>query len=294
MPQRPPSAGSALRKATAKVAATNALAGCPAPPKAKSNPENVKVCVRCRPLNRTERTLNEEFILKFNPATQQLCITNPQPLPSEDPEHVFGFDHVYDPDSASQKVFEDMGLPLVENIFDGFNASIFAYGQTGSGKTHSMMGTPDDPGVIPRVCGAIFERAEAAAGMKVTIRASYLQIYREVLEDLLSPGPELKIRRDPKLGTQVQGLSEHVLSDGAGLAALIEAGQKRRAVAATAMNAESSRSHAVVIIRVDQVSDPAAGACASTRVVLPLGASRVEMLLRSALQSARLCAPVPG
>ena len=86
----------------------------------------------------------------------------------------------------------------------------------------------------------------------MSVRASYLQIYREVLQDLSSKAPaeDLKIRRDPKLGTYVQGLTEVELTTPAQLAALIDEGNKRRATATTLMNAESSRSHAVVIVKV--------------------------------------------
>ena len=120
-------------------------------------------------------------------------------------------------------VSQDMGAPLVEKLFEGFNGTLFAYGQTGSGKTYSMMGSPADPGVIPKVVAAIFERCAALAegvgvrvrvraitltltltlsrcaalgeGVGVSVRASYLQIYREVLQDLSSKAPaeDLKI-----------------------------------------------------------------------------------------------------
>ena len=54
-----------------------------------------------------------------------------------------------------------MGTGVLQNAFDGYNACIFAYGQTGSGKSYTMMGAPDDRGVIPRLCTALFERINA-------------------------------------------------------------------------------------------------------------------------------------
>ena len=280
----PPSALQAgLRKAAAGVRVANALAA-GTPPKPKADPNKIKVGVRCRPLNRTELSLNDDFVVQFDENAPQLCITNPQPLHSEDVESMFAYDHVYGEDSTSEQVFEDMGKPLVDSLFDGFNASIFAYGQTGSGKTHTMMGTPGDQGLIPRVCRNIFERIEALGdGSKVTVVASYLQIYREVLQDLLGDSKdELKIRRDPKMGTYVQGLSEHELSSASGLTALIDAGNKKRAVASTQMNSESSRSHAVVIIRVQQ-QETSGGACG----VKALSESSAELSETSAGGAAR-------
>ena len=91
-------------------------------------------------------------------------------------------------------------------------------------------------------------------GATVTVHASYVQIYREVLQDLIGKDvvEELKIRRDPLIGTYVQGLTEHELHSPSGLTKLIDFGNERRATASTLMNATSSRSHAVVIIRIDQ------------------------------------------
>ena len=96
-----------------------------------------------------------------------------------------------------------MGAPLVEKLFEGFNGTLFAYGQTGSGKTYSMMGSPADPGVIPKVVAAIFGRcATLPEGVGVSVRASYLQIYREVLQDLSSlKVPALRARA--RLGVRV-------------------------------------------------------------------------------------------
>ena len=242
-------------KVKAGVTASKMLAGSAAP-QSRGDPNNIKVGVRCRPLNGTEKELNENTIVQFS--GNKICISNPSPGAGEPPDHVFAYDYMYEQDSFSENVFVDMAQPLVEGLFDGFNGTIFAYGQTGSGKTHSMMGNSKDPGVIPRCATDIFERvsaliSELGEGATVSVRASYIQIYREVLQDLLGNlSEDLKIRRDPKVGTYVQGLSEHTLYDANGLASVIEQGNKKRAVASTLMNSESSRSHAVVIIRLEQ------------------------------------------
>ena len=226
-----------------------------AAPQAKGDPNNIKVGVRVRPLNKTEKGMGEDVICEFS--GNSICMNNPAPeddRKGQPEETIFTFDHLYHWETATEQVFQDMGNPLVDKLFDGFNATLFAYGQTGSGKTHSMMGNAQDPGVIPKVCGAIFEKVRAASeDTTISVRASYIQIYREALEDLcVADKGDLKIRRDPKFGTYVQGLSEHELTSPAGLTNLIEEGNKRRAVASTLMNAESSRSHAVVVIKVDQ------------------------------------------
>lgn len=53
-----------------------------------------------------------------------------------------------------------------------------------SGKTHTMLGTPSNPGIIPRVINGIFEQIEAerksnTEDWKYTVKFSYLEIYNE-------------------------------------------------------------------------------------------------------------------
>eukprot|EP00966_Prymnesium_polylepis_P073760 1711998-Prymnesium_polylepis.1 len=249
----------ALKKAMGQVV-TGVRLGGSTPSKGKNSRDNIRVGVRCRPLSKTEIELEQDEIVQF--FDQSILLSNPAPEAGQASEHVMAFDHIYDMESNAQTVFEEMGQPLVQALFDGFNATILAYGQTGSGKTHSMMGSKSDPGVIPRFCVEVFSMIHGLPeGVKSTVTASYIQIYCEELQDLLGSdggrnttarAPEqLKIRRDPQKGTYVQGLSERTLQSAEGLEAMIELGNKRRAVAATKMNATSSRSHAMVVINLE-------------------------------------------
>ena len=115
----------------------------------KGDPNNIKVGVRCRPMSKTEVGMGEESIVEFSPP--QLCMTNPAPEKGQQENFLFTYDFVYDWTVPTETVFQDMGRPLVDKLFGGFNGTLFAYGQTGSGKTYSMMGSAADPGVIPKV-----------------------------------------------------------------------------------------------------------------------------------------------
>ena len=126
------------------------------------------------------------------------------------------------------------------------------------------MGSAAEPGVVPRCCEELckcLHTLDGKGGTSWCLKASYLQIYREVLHDLLSGSSleaagaagrdhkkDVKIRRLPKEGIVVDNLVEVTLDDPAQLTALIEQGNKKRATSATLMNAASSRSHAVVIL----------------------------------------------
>jgi len=80
----------------------------------------------------------------------------------------------------------------------GYNACIFAYGQTGSGKTYTMMGSPQNPGLIPRICDEMFRRMAANTDHNKTykVECSYMEIYNERVRDLLSMS-------DKKVGCRV-------------------------------------------------------------------------------------------
>ena len=111
------------------------------------------------------------------------------------------------------QVFKDLGTDVLKAAFEGYNACIFAYGQTGSGKTYSMMGSPDNQGLIPRICEGLFSgmRNNADNGPSYRTEVSFLEIYNERVRDLLRPPIKgrpvhsLKVREHPKEGPYVQG-----------------------------------------------------------------------------------------
>ncbi|GCC36624.1 hypothetical protein chiPu_0015119 [Chiloscyllium punctatum] len=147
-------------------------------------------------------------------------------------------------------VFKCLGENLLQNAFQGYNACIFAYGQTGSGKSYTMMGSKDKPGLIPRLCSKLFERAlqEANEEQTFTVEVSYMEIYNEKVRDLLDPKGSrhtLKVREHKVLGPYVDGLSKLAVTSYKDIESLMSEGNKSRTVAATNMNEESSRSHAV-------------------------------------------------
>ena len=160
---------------------------------------------------------------------------------------------------GQEDVFNKIGTGVVENAFCGYNACIFAYGQTGSGKSFTMMGTSELPGIIPRLCNAVFERIAVETGESTNfkVEVSYMEIYNERVRDLLDPKKSskqnLKVREHKSLGPMVDGLSVLAVSSFDQIARLIDEGNKCRTVAATNMNAESSRSHAVFTIRLTQL-----------------------------------------
>ena len=192
--------------------------------------------------------------------------------------HQFTFDHVYDQDASQESVYERSAKDAVLSTLAGYNAAMLAYGQTGTGKTFTMEGDPrarhgnsaigilpgdlppvgDDRGaergIIPRAIEDIFNRikADTSTRSKYLVRASYVQIYNEVISDLLKPERvNLHIREDKKRGVFVEGLSEWVVRTPDEIYGLMDRGASQRTTGATRMNELSSRSHAVFIIIVE-------------------------------------------
>jgi hypothetical protein len=87
--------------------------------------------------------------------------------------------------------------------------------QTGSGKSYSMMGTPDDRGLIPRACEDLFRYIDTStqAHASYSVEVSYMEIYNEKVRDLLNPRTRggLKVREHPILGPYVEDLSTLVV-----------------------------------------------------------------------------------
>jgi kinesin family protein 3/17 len=146
---------------------------------------------------------------------------------------------------------------MVESVLEGFNGTIFAYGQTGCGKTFTMMGALDPPelrGVIPNSFDHIFEHIQAAAdNLDFMINAQYLEIYNEEVRDLIGDNSteQLQLKEDPKKGVYVKGLTTVAVTDLDSLNAIMEKGVANRSVAATLMNATSSRSHAIFTVIIE-------------------------------------------
>ncbi|XP_077348373.1 kinesin-like protein KIF13A isoform X4 [Lithobates pipiens] len=227
----------------------------------------VKVAVRVRPMNRRELDLNTKCIVEMegNQTILQPPPANSKQSENRKPPKVFAFDYCFwsmDETNTSkyagqEEVFKCLGEGILDNAFQGYNACIFAYGQTGSGKSFSMMGTADQPGLIPRLCCALFLRATELENDSQTfkVEVSYMEIYNEKVRDLLDPKGSrhsLKVREHKVLGPYVDGLSQLAVTTFEDIESLMSEGNKSRTVAATNMNEESSRSHAVFNIIVTQ------------------------------------------
>uniref|UniRef100_A0A665XCG5 Chromosome-associated kinesin KIF4-like n=1 Tax=Echeneis naucrates TaxID=173247 RepID=A0A665XCG5_ECHNA len=213
----------------------------------------VRVALRCRPLVPKEINEGCQCCLTFVPEEPQVIVGT---------EKAFTYDFVFDPNAEQEEVFGTAVSPLLCGLFKGYHATVLAYGQTGSGKTFSMGGTytsaqENDPsvGVIPRVIRRIFEERERRTDCEFSLAVSYLEIYNEDILDLLCASkdkPAISIREDPKDGIKIVGLTERHVFSAQEMVGCLELGNSARTVGSTAMNAASSRSHAIFTITLEQ------------------------------------------
>ena len=224
----------------------------------------VKVVARFRPLNALEKSQVGGGDCVSFPQTNQVDIR----AESENSNTVkFGFDKVYQSDVQQSDIFDFTGRQIVEDVFKGYNGTIFVYGQTGSGKTYTMMGPNlsglqgycDDPqvkGIIPRVVETIFNCVEEAdEAIEFTLKVSYVEIYMERIRDLLDTKKvNLQLHEDFRSGrgVYVADATEAYVCDADEVFRLMQTGASNRTVANTRMNDESSRSHSIFQITITQ------------------------------------------
>lgn len=226
---------------------------------------SVKVAVRTRPFSENEVKANAEVIVRMN--GNEVSVV----------ESVEGYGGRFLYDSAlwstgqvvegssnveatQEFVYNAIGAELLEHITTGYNGCIFAYGQTGSGKTYCMMGNNENPGIIPRIAQNLFEESAVLRNqnVEVCVEVSYYEIYNEKVRCLLRPtqggyeDSQLRVREHPKYGPFIEGLAKFVVGTQAEFLKLMSDGNKVRTTASTAMNATSSRSHAVFAITLTQ------------------------------------------
>ncbi|XP_045612288.1 kinesin-like protein KIF3A isoform X1 [Procambarus clarkii] len=218
--------------------------------------ENVRVVVRVRPLSEKETHSGYKSMVECDDLNCSLLVTNPDAQAGEPPK-VFTFDSVFGQDSKQVDVYNLAARPIVENVLEGYNGTIFAYGQTGTGKTYTMEGVrsvSELKGIIPNSFAHIFGHiAKAEEDKKFLVRVSYLEIYNEEVRDLLrqDQSVRLEVKERPDVGVYVKDLLTHVVHNADEMDRIMTLGNKNRAVGATNMNAHSSRSHAIFTITIE-------------------------------------------
>ncbi|XWW99999.1 hypothetical protein V2A60_008015 [Cordyceps javanica] len=225
---------------------------------------SVRVVARIRPLLDGE---HEKDIIVRADSTEagkpNTIVKIPSPKNGAE-EFSFAFNSVYDQSTSQEALFTSEVQPLLKSLFQGLDVTLFAYGVTGTGKTHTMRGGLKlaDRGVIPRLLSGVFRRGKKIAKdsegeTSVTVALSYYEIYNDKVFDLLEPPEQrtpmgLPLRAEANGRTVVCGLTERRCDDLRDFEKLYIEANNNRVTAATKLNAHSSRSHAILRVKVTQ------------------------------------------
>nr|GMD55177.1 kinesin-like protein KIN-8B isoform X1 [Ipomoea batatas] len=213
------------------------------------------VAVKCRPLMEREQgrniveVNNDNEVLVLDPDLSKNYLDRIQ---NRTKERRYSFDHAFGPNSYNWDVYKRSIRPTVVGVIQGLNATIFAYGSTGSGKTYTMVGTQEDPGLMVLSLNSIFDLIKQDDSCdKFEVTCSYLEVYNEVIYDLLEKSfGHLELREDPEQGIVVAGLRCIKVNSTDKILELLNLGNSRRKTDSTEVNLTSSRSHAVLEITV--------------------------------------------
>lgn len=223
----------------------------------KESNDNVRVVVRCRPLNEKEKNMKCPMAVKCDEVRGSVTVNQSESRSGDQPK-VFTFDRVFGPESKQTDVYNDTARSIVESVLEGYNGTVFAYGQTGTGKTFTMEGIRTEPnlrGIIPNSFAHIFGYISKLDGeTRFLVRVSYLEIYNESVRDLLGKDQtaNLEVKERPDVGVYVKDLSAYVVNNADDMDKTMTMGNKNRSVGATNMNATSSRSHAIFTITIER------------------------------------------
>ncbi|XP_040200565.1 kinesin-like protein KIF3A isoform X2 [Rana temporaria] len=217
--------------------------------------DNVKVVVRCRPLNEREKVMGSRMAVNVDEMRGTIAVHKVDSM--NEPPKTFTFDTVFGIDSNQLDVYNLTARPIIDSVLEGYNGTIFAYGQTGTGKTFTMEGVravPELRGIIPNSFAHVFGHiAKAEGDTRFLVRVSYLEIYNEEVRDLLGKDQtqRLEVKERPDVGVYIKDLSGYVVNNADDMDRIMTLGHKNRSVGATNMNEHSSRSHAIFTITIE-------------------------------------------
>ncbi|KAH9326350.1 hypothetical protein KI387_006528, partial [Taxus chinensis] len=227
---------------------------------------NVQVILRCRPFSEDELRANVPQVISCHEQRREVTVF--QSVASKLTDRTFTFDKVFGPKAQQRNVYDQAIVPIVNEVLEGYNCTIFAYGQTGTGKTYTMEGVgrktkngdlPSDAGVIPRAVRQIIETLESQSA-DYSMKVTFLELYNEEITDLLATEDSPKnfddkskksiaLLEDGKGGVLVRGLEEEIVYSANEIYNLIERGSSKRRTAETLLSKQSRDSKLTRLLR---------------------------------------------
>ncbi|KZZ99717.1 kinesin protein 1 [Moelleriella libera RCEF 2490] len=258
---------------------------------------NIRVMCRVRPSISDDASARAGISFPDEKTSAEIVLAGPEEKSSlgvvSRKNYPFEFDRVFTPAAQNEEIFGEISQ-LVQSALDGYNVCIFCYGQTGSGKTYTMS---SEDGMIPRATHMIYDTMTKLKekSWEYTMDGSFVEVYNEELNDLLSPhdrlsdpkSKKLEIRHDEsRKQTSIVNCKSVQLNSASSVEKILEEAQKNRSVAATKANERSSRSHSVFILKLVGENQATGERCEGTLNLVDLAGS--ERLKHSQAEGERM------
>lgn len=256
---------------------------------------NIRVMCRVRPVLESSEGATAELDYPDEKTSSQIAVRGPEVKnalgKASAKLYPFEFDRVFTPQVHNEEIFDEISQ-LVQSALDGYNVCIFCYGQTGSGKTYTMSSAD---GVIPRATKMIYETVNKLKekSWSYTMEGSFIEVYNEELNDLLTPAKEQDPKNKPDIKhdeirktTTVVNCKTVTLDSEDTVELMLNEAQKNRSVAATKSNEQSSRSHSVFTLKLVGENSATRERCEGTLNLVDLAGS--ERLKQSGAEGDRM------
>ncbi|OMJ08289.1 Kinesin-related protein 4 [Smittium culicis] len=223
--------------------------------------DQINVVIRVRPLNDRELSSIDQdgnrhntWAVNGNSISQKINTEN-----RSGTGLVYTFDQIYDMNVKTEDIYDGAVKDIIDSTMNGINGTVFAYGQTSSGKTYTMYGDTKIPGLISIAVKKVFEHIRDNKNRQFLVRVSYLEIYNEIISDLLDPSKKnLKIGENLEKDVFVKDSTEQIVLGPQEVFSLLSKGEGNRHIGCTNMNERSSRAHTIfrmVIESGDTIAD---------------------------------------
>eukprot|EP00899_Mesostigma_viride_P015158 jgi/Mesvir1/23643/Mv18314-RA.4 len=234
--------------------------------------DNIRVAVRVRPLSASEIARGDMLTIAVNPDMRSLKIDVPGPN-GQILSRNFQFQVCLGPETSQAQVITACSVHrILDSVVDGYTGTLLAYGQTGSGKTYTMSGKEEviefdgyrgheTDGLVVRSMYYLFDAIQrqvvASPGLAFAVKASYLEIYNEQVNDLLRlENPARQVRFSATQGFYVQDLLTVDCDSIEDVFSVMSEGARNRKVGSHELNQDSSRSHSIMTVHVESTWPP--------------------------------------
>ena len=228
----------------------------------KKNPRNskleaIKTFCRIRPIKGINQLFSisneDERILNINSANvEKLNVGDNLKLINS-----YKFSKVFGENSSQEEVFEYTCKPLIDDlIINKKSGLVFTYGMTNAGKTFTVIGTPEQPGILPQALKNLLEYNSLQKDEKLDINfyCNFVEIYNEDVFDLLDDDPtgknkffkkKLNIKENLNSVFFLQDVTYEKLDSLESFNNILNKGISKKVHSSTNLNQNSSRSHTI-------------------------------------------------